>query len=271
MNVHKVDTIFKKIGSSFRESLPRWGTSGFQIDVKTDKKTGEYFELQHGDPVEVIINEVRPDMNHLLMTVKAGDLVRKFLCGFDERHFFTAGVPVETINIPDAFHRLQPPEIQKVAKDLPRKERYKRHTSLYIRQGEWFFQPLSLKEMKKLATDFPKWEQMVIKNEPIQRGSSKAHMCQFMFRHGGRTVMVHSNYAPNGWDKKTYTAWQEKQRTLSSGNLVWMSGWRERQVGMRCLVKGTVRHPDHATVTLHGWHEVFMNAEVMTREMAFLD
>jgi hypothetical protein len=38
--------------------------------------------------------------------------------------------------------------------------------------------------------------------------------------------------------------------------------------------RGPVRHRDHATLTLHDWHEVLMNTESETRQMAnvaFLD
>jgi hypothetical protein len=40
------------------------------------------------------------------------------------------------------------------------------------------------------------------------------------------------------------------------------------------FARGTVRHRDHATITLHGWHQVWMNTENTTRQMAnvaFLD
>jgi hypothetical protein len=39
-------------------------------------------------------------------------------------------------------------------------------------------------------------------------------------------------------------------------------------------VKGRIRHADHATITLHGWHQVLMNTEGQSRAMrnvAFLD
>jgi hypothetical protein len=38
--------------------------------------------------------------------------------------------------------------------------------------------------------------------------------------------------------------------------------------------KGSVRHPDHNTIVLHGWHRVLMNTEQGARAMrhvAFLD
>jgi hypothetical protein len=38
--------------------------------------------------------------------------------------------------------------------------------------------------------------------------------------------------------------------------------------------KGAVRHPDHNTIVLHGWHRVLMNTEHEARAMrhvAFID
>lgn len=38
--------------------------------------------------------------------------------------------------------------------------------------------------------------------------------------------------------------------------------------------KGAVRHPDHNTIVLHGWHQVLMNTEPSARAMrhvAFID
>ena len=40
------------------------------------------------------------------------------------------------------------------------------------------------------------------------------------------------------------------------------------------FARGTVRHPDHATITLHGWHRVVMNTENRAsamRHVVFLD
>ena len=50
--------------------------------------------------------------------------------------------------------------------------------------------------------------------------------------------------------------------------------WRKMVRDARVYVKGRVRHPDHATITLQGWHEVVMNTETQAaamRHVAFLD
>jgi len=40
------------------------------------------------------------------------------------------------------------------------------------------------------------------------------------------------------------------------------------------FARGWVRHPDHATITLDGWHEIAMNTESQAqamRQVVFLD
>ena len=51
-------------------------------------------------------------------------------------------------------------------------------------------------------------------------------------------------------------------------------GWRVMQRNAEVYVRGRVRHADHRTITLHGWHRVLMNTENQSRAMrnvAFLD
>ena len=53
-------------------------------------------------------------------------------------------------------------------------------------------------------------------------------------------------------------------------------GWGRRILrrNLGVYVKGRVRHADHATITLHGWHQVVMNTEGQSKAMrnvAFLD
>jgi len=46
----------------------------------------------------------------------------------------------------------------------------------------------------------------------------------------------------------------------------------QRNAGV--YVRGRIRHPDHATIRLHGWHRVLMNTESQAKAMrsvAFLD
>jgi len=50
--------------------------------------------------------------------------------------------------------------------------------------------------------------------------------------------------------------------------------WQVMRRNMRVYARGTVRHSDHATITLPFWHRVHMNTETESRTMshvAFLD
>jgi hypothetical protein len=51
-------------------------------------------------------------------------------------------------------------------------------------------------------------------------------------------------------------------------------GWRRMMRDAEVFVRGTVRHGDHKTVRLQGWHLVVMNTETQAeamRHVAFLD
>ena len=44
-------------------------------------------------------------------------------------------------------------------------------------------------------------------------------------------------------------------------------GWRTMRRNPGVYVKGRIRHADHATITLHGWHQVLMNTEGESKAM----
>jgi hypothetical protein len=51
--------------------------------------------------------------------------------------------------------------------------------------------------------------------------------------------------------------------------------WRVMQRDMVTYGRGQVRHPDHRTITLNGWHRILMNNEISNTGIAvnyiFLD
>ena len=47
--------------------------------------------------------------------------------------------------------------------------------------------------------------------------------------------------------------------------------WRVMVRNANVYARGAVRHADHSTIWLEGWHRVFMNAEFTTSAVAFLD
>lgn len=270
MNTHKLDNHFKKIGASVtvRQRARRMfrNTLGYSIDVKTDKKHREYFDIETDRTVNISVLDVKPEDKHLLIMVKSSDLeglqTRKFLCGHDERHYFVAGVNERARDVMDAKRLLQPTPVREMADTLPLHERFTRNNEKFKRQGEWFFVPVDKNiDMKT-----------VLENEPIQRGRSKPHMCQYLYREGGTMVMVHRIYAPNGIIRKEYDhRLKEAQNRGGKIALNWATGWTERMRDPVAYAKGSIRHPDHATIVLRGWHRVFLSEEVTSTAMAFLD
>jgi hypothetical protein len=52
------------------------------------------------------------------------------------------------------------------------------------------------------------------------------------------------------------------------------AGWFQMRVNPEVYACGTIRHPDHATIVLRGWHRVVMNTErdaQAMRHVVFLD
>jgi hypothetical protein len=240
-------------------------TSGLvALDIRNDRR-GEYFEVigRRDAAAEVEVLDVRPADRHLLLLVREGGEKHKFLCGHDERHWFVAAVPESAPvgNVRQAKEALKPAEVQtaQARQGLRAEARDRRKNAAYRRQGEWFFVP---------APDLKVDEALVLKDEPITRGNGgKPHWCDFCYRTGGETVYVCRHY-PNGIDGTQYRRILE-DRPDANG---W--GWRVMTRNAQVCVRGRVRHADHKTITLHGWHRVLMNTETQSRAMrnvAFLD
>jgi hypothetical protein len=267
MNTQLLDTKFARIGARLKvaDRPARSRTSGvISLDVLTDRK-GEFFEIVRppGSEAEVAVLDVQPADRHLLLLVREGKDKSKFLCGHDERHWFVAGIPeaapVGTVR--QAKEALKPAEVHsaQARQGLRAKARSRRKNAAYVRQGEWFFLPVA-----DLAVD----EKLVLRDEPLARGNGgKPHWADFCYRTGGETVHVYSRY-PNGVTEAQY-------KVILAGNPKakgW--GWRTMRRNPGVYVKGRIRHPDHATIMLHGWHRVVMNTEGQSKAMrnvAFLD
>ena len=108
---------------------------------------------------------------------------------------------------------------------------------------------------------------LIFRNEPIRRGGGKPHFIAEVYRAGGETVHVCSRQ-PNGLTESAYHALLARKPSAKS----W--GWTRMRRNAGVFARGTVRHPDHATITLPCWHQVLMNTETQSRQMAnvaFLD
>ncbi len=246
----------------WRSRIPSAGP--VRLDIGTDGD-GEFFEIRHvpGTDATIEVLDVQPSDRHLLLMVRELTAKPKYLCGHDERHWFVAAVPesasVGTVRA--AKEALKPPEVReaqsrmRVGTDAGNR----RKNAAFRRQGEWFFVP-----EPRLKVD----EALVLRNEPITRGNgSKPHRCEFLYRMGGETVYVCGRHK-GGVDARSY------RRILQDNPEARHWGWQMMRRNPLVYVRGRVRHADHKTIMLHGWHRVLMNTEHQSQAMqnvAFLD
>ena len=237
---------------------------GVRLDIGRDDG-GEFFDIAipQAQPAEVEVLDVQPAERHLLVLVREEGAKHKFLCGHDERHWFVAAIP-ETApvgTVRQAKEALKPGEVlhRQSRAHLKAKAAGRRRNSVYVRQGEWFFVP---------APGFRPDPSLVRRNEPLTRGNGgKPHWAEFCTRHGGQLVYVCDRH-PGGL---TYF---EYRRCLKANPDARTWSWRTLSRNPDVYVRGRVRHADHKTIELVGWHKVLMNTEhkaVAMRNVAFLD
>ena len=229
------------------------------LDVRRDRH-GEYFLISRAlaSTAELVVLDVQPRDRHLLLLSRSAAEKHRFLLGHDERHWFVAGIPESTpvSRVRDAKQALKPDLVQSSERGIRTKYRDRRSNAARIRQGEWFFVPAPNVRVQQL---------LVQRNEPIARGGGKPHVCEELYRFGGETVYV-SPGVPNGLTDEQYQALSEGERSR------W--NWRVMRRNPKAYARGRVRHHDHKTVVLDGWHEVLNNTENLShamRNVAFLD
>jgi hypothetical protein len=260
---------FARIGArlkvSDRPSRPfRVASGSISLDIGEDRD-GEFFEVARrpGVDPEVAVLDVQPADRHLLLLVREAGEKQKFLCGHDERHWFVAAIPEKSPvgTVRQAKEALKPAEVQiaQGRRGLRAEARNRRKNAAYRRQGEWFFLPVP---------DFGVDEGLVLRNEPLRRGNGgKPHWVEHCYRTGGETVQVCARH-PNGVTEKEY------RRILAANPRAKGWGWQAMRRNPGVYVRGGVRHADHKTIVLHGWHRVLMNTEgeaKAMRNVAFLD
>jgi hypothetical protein len=268
MDTNLLDMKFTRIGARLKiadRPSRRTRISGVvSLDVQVDRK-GEFFEIarQTGAEAEVAVLDLQPIDRHLLLMVREGKDKSKFLCGHDERHWFVAAIP-ETApvgTVRQAKEALKPTEVHnaQARMGLKANARSRRKNAAYIRQGEWFFIPAP-----RLFVD----DKKIMRHEPLARGNGgKPHWAEFCYRTGGELVYVCPR-RPNGVTEAQY------QKIVAGNSKAKNWGWRTMRRNPGVYVRGRIRHPDHATIALHGWHRVVMNTEGQSkalRNVAFLD
>jgi len=258
---------FDKIGArvKFSDAVPRWVggrwiRQNLTLDVRSDAK-GEYFLVTRNTyaPPELAVLDVQPRDKHLLLLSREEGEKHRFLLGYDERHWFVAGIPESSpvSRVRDAKVALKPEPVVVSEGSVRRKVRDRRRNAARIRQGEWFFVP---------AVGTPIDPLRILGSEQLVRSrGGKPHTCEQLYRFGGETVYVNPG-APNGLTEEEYRQLSDRERGRWS--------WRVMKRNPKVYVRGRVRHPDHATVNLDGWHEVFSNTEHLSqamRDVVFLD
>lgn len=208
-------------GNTFRQHFQVMGAdvnvasdgNRFEIGIEQGDH-GETFRLRFPSDGSVTAKVLDADryQRHLLLNVVHRGLrvSQKYLCGHDEFHWFVAALPEKSgaTMLPQAMESLKPDAVrhEQRRKRVKRSRRRNRHTTAYLRQGEWFFVP---------RPAFDAAGQRVQKNGSLVRGAGKPHRVELLCSSG---------------DGGTY-------------------------------VRGAVSHPDHATIRLDVWHEVFRNTE----------
>jgi hypothetical protein len=259
---------FAKMGArvKFAEFVPSRGAmrqqlmEDFCLGVQRDAR-GEYFLISRipTSTTELVVLEVQPRVRHLLLLSRRQTGKHRFLLGHDERHWFVAGVPEAAAvrRVRDALRALKPEGALQSERFIRSKQRDRRRNRARIRQGEWFFLP---------APDRRVPEMLILPNEPLVRSrGGKPHRCDQLFRFGGETVNA-SPGARNGWTEAEDVKLAEVHRKR------WH--WQVMRRNPKVYVRGRVRHLDHQTVTLFGWHQVLSNIEDQSyamRNIVFLD
>lgn len=270
MNANHVADKFAAIGARLKLTLPptrRRQSDEYAIDIQRDGH-GEFFELRAAerlnDTLDVSVLQTDKRGRHLLLLVRRPQAkLDRFLCGHDERHWFVAAVPGGASSVAQAKEALKPAFVRTRQNQLgvPTRLRNLRKNEVFRRQGEWFFVPVSAWMRDPIN------EKFVLRNEPLRRGAGKPHVVEEVHRVGGELVYVCPN-RPNGLTDAQY------RRLLwdNPGAASW--GWQALRRNPRVYARGTVRHSDHATITLPDWHRVMLNTETETptmRNVAFID
>lgn len=252
---------FERMGASLQCAVD--GPDGFRLDVR-EQPGSETFVLSAGASarLEVRVLDLDRDERHLLLMVRDGSEAFKYLCGHDERHWFAAALPSEpgVRDVGTAMEALKPRDLRRRERriGLSRKDGRKRRNAAWVRQGEWFFVPVPDLRVEPLH---------VLRNEPLRRGRGKPHVAELCWRTGGETVYVCDHY-PRGLRVGEY----EKLLARRPSARKWR--WAVMQREPLVFVQGRVRHPDHKTIVLRGWHQVLVNTEGQAagmRNLAFLD
>lgn len=255
---------FARLGARFQlKHSP--ALRGWALDIVHDKH-GPAFELRAREELlpdlEVIVSSVDRTTRHLVLFVREGTDIplHRYLCGHDERDWFLATIPGPVTTVRQAMEALKPKQVRRAQESahLKPKLRNRRHNPAFLRQGEWFFLPFP--GLKTENRPIHRWE-------PIRRGGGKPHFVEEIVRLGGKVVYF------DGRQSMTATEFEAYRKEFGPEKA---AKYRPGVRGARVFARGLVRHPDHRTLTLNGWHEVLANTEAQAsveaqRKLEFID
>ena len=124
---------------------------------------------------------------HLLLLVRDGDEKSKFLCGYDERHWFVAAVPEAARGVT----RCRGGEGGAAAAGCPDGGRAGRGRRIPSAVAT----PLTSARASGSSSRRPTLDPpaaFVLRNEPLSRGRGTAHMIELAYRRGGQVVWVNN-------------------------------------------------------------------------------
>lgn len=170
---------FEEIGA---EAIFETAGDVFEIDVRQNGSRESYhLKYPTGDSVLVEALDVKPKQRHLVMDVLGWQLPisGRYLCGHDEQHWFVASLPFDrrTATVRGAMEALKPAIVLREQKRKGVKRRlYRRKTTAYVRQGEWFFLPRPKMHVGELA----------VRNGRLVRRGGKPHHVEWFYRPADR-------------------------------------------------------------------------------------
>lgn len=274
MNVDSLVRHFSRIGATLevQESPTVRGRNGgslFSLDIQETRRR-EFYLLELAKPaiqtIDFQVLNTRQDLRHLVLMARNeagvfanGNDTEKYLCGHDEKHWFVATVAAEVRDVRSAMDSLKPRQALQAQHraGVKAKDIHKRHNAGFVRQGEWFFIPEPRYN--------PSFTSDIKRNQRLSRGAgSKPHIVEEMVE--GRGELVYVNWR-TGQQMNEF----RYKKALASGKLGDPKQWNAQRLTTSVMVRGTVKHPDHRTITLHGWHRVAMNTEANSNNVRFLD
>lgn len=256
-------------------------SSGVTLDIKTDKKGHEYFDIRQTreSKAEISVVDRKPKDRHLLLMIKTEErpgvpVKTKYLCGHDEFHWFVAAVDSAAADVDRAKESLKPGEVKAIQERG--KGNRKRVRGGVKRQGEWFFIP-------KRKMKVPHGQ--ILKDEPIQRGRGKPHIVEEIWRTGGQDILVprisqwsnvKESELPAKWLNGLSLGQYESliRQGDDDATLARRITWRQARVDATVYGRGKVTHPDHSTLRLKVWHQIVPNTEsrfVINEQLRFID